>query len=518
MPIVQSGSINTTALLIPDCYIIITPPNSQNLNGVPSNVGGIVGTASWGPVNSPVVAGNVSQYAAVFGPIQARKYDAGTVLAVAAAQGANNFVVVRVTDGTDVAATIVVQSTCITFNSKYTGSFGNGTVVTVSAGSQTGTYKVVVGIPGLVPEAFDNIGLGLSGNALWVAIANAINNGTTAFRGPSNIVTAVAGAGTSVPASATYNLAAGTDGASGVTGTTLIGVDTASRSGMYALRNKSCAVAVLADCDTSTTWTTQVAYGLSEGTYMIGTGPAGDTIANAITTKSSAGIDSPWFKLCLGDWVSWLDTYNNQQRLVSPPGFFLGMLTNLSPNQSSLNKQMQSVAGTQKSLTNQVYSAADLQQLASAGIDVITNPVPGGSYFGARFGHNSSSNPLTHGDNYTRMTNYIAATLNAGMGIFVGQAQAANAIGAYGTPSQQARDTLGTYFDNLQSQGLIGAPGGPPAYAVQVDSVNNPQSRVSLGYLQADCSVQFQSIIEYFLINVQGGQSVQITRTSTVPT
>jgi hypothetical protein len=159
-----------------------------------------------------------------------------------------------------------------------------------------------------------------------------------------------------------------------------------------------------------------------------------------------------------------------------------------------------------------VYSNADLQQLAAAGIDLITNPVPGGSYFGARFGHNTSSNPLIHGDNYTRMTNYIAATLNAGMGKFVGMTQAANSIGQSGTPSAQALATLSAFFDNLQDQNLIGIRGGPPAYSVEVDAANNPPSRVALGYLQADVAVQYQSIIEFFLINVEGGQSVQITR------
>src|SRR5581483_1391491 len=389
MPISQAGSINTTALVVPNLYVQIQPPQTQFLNGVPTNVAGIVGTATWGPVNSPTTVGNPAQYASIFGPVQNRKYDAGTCLNLAVLQGANNFRVVRVTDGTDTAAQALVQTSCITFTSKYTGSFGNGITVSVTSGSQIGTFRVVVGAPGLVPEAFDNIGFGLSANALWVAIANAINNGTTVLRGPSAIVTAVAGAGIAAPVTATYNLAGGTDGAASITGAVLVGTDTAPRKGMYALRNTGVSVAALADCDDSTTWSTQIAYGLSEGTYMVATGPAGDTIANAIATKASAGIDSYALKLCFGDWLFWLDTTNNLLRLVSPQGAFLGMLANLSPEQSSLNQQMEGIAGTQKSFANQQYADADLQQLVSAGIDLITNPVPGGAYFGARVGHNS---------------------------------------------------------------------------------------------------------------------------------
>lgn len=516
MPIVPAGSLNTSALVVPDAYIVITPPDAQNINGVPSNVAGLVGTASWGPVNSPVVAGNIAQYSGVFGPVIPQKYDMGTALAVAAMQGGNNFRCVRVTDGTDAAATISIQSNCLAVSSKYTGSGGNGTAITISNGSAAGTFRVVVSKPGVVPETFDNIGLGLTANALWVAIANAINNGNTAFRGPSQIVTVAAGSGGATPALATYTLVGGLDGSSGVTGTTLLGADGTIRTGMYALRGTGCAVVALVDCDSPATWSTQVAYGVSEASYMIGVSPAGDTIANCISSKATQGIDNPWFKLMFGDWISWLDTYNNQQRFVSPQGFMVGMLINMAPNGSSLNKPMNGIAGTQKSAANQTYSAADLQLFGTSGIDVITNPIPAGASFGARFGRNTSSNPLTNGDNYTRMTNYLATTGNAAMGIFVGRLQAANAIGFAGTPSADAAAALRAFSNNLQSQGLIGVPGGPVAYGVQIDSTNNPQAQVSLGQLQAKWWVQYQSVITEFLINVQGGQSV-VVPANTVP-
>ena len=505
MPVTQLGAINTTALVVPDIYVQIVPPQTQFLNGVPTNVLGIVGTAPWGPVNSPVVIGNLAQLGAIFGPMVARKYDLSTQVATAVQQGANNFRAVRVSDGTDVAASIVVLTTCLTLTSKYTGTFGNNITVTISPGSQATTQKAVVAAPGLVPEAFDNIGAGLAANALWVAIAAAINNGTSAIRGPSAIAVATAGAGVTAPSSATYALTGGTDGATTITGSVLVGVDTVPRKGMYALRNTGASVALLADDDDSTTWSAQVAFGLSEGMYMVLTGPSGDSISAASAAKATAGIDSYAAKLLFGDWVYWLDTYNSVLRLVSPQGFVAGLLSNLSPQNSSLNKQLQGVVGTQKSYANQQYSAAELQLLGIAGIDIITNPVPGGSYFGARFGHNSSSNPVANGDNYTRMTNYIAYTLNAGMGKFVGQLQSSSV-------RAQARDTLASFCANLQQQGLIGDPSGGAAYSVQIDPNNNPASRVALGYMQADVKVKYLAVIEKFLINVEGGTSVQIAR------
>src|SRR4051812_30767844 len=112
MTIVQQGSINTTALIVPDLIIQIVPPSWTLLNGVPTNILGIVGTANWGPVNSPVIASGVADPARQFGPMQARKFDLGTAVAAAALQGAANFRLVRVTDGTDVAASTTI--TCST--------------------------------------------------------------------------------------------------------------------------------------------------------------------------------------------------------------------------------------------------------------------------------------------------------------------------------------------------------------------------------------------------------------------
>lgn len=507
MPISQQGQINTTALIVPDLYVQIVPPQVALLNGVPTNVLGIVGTAQWGPTNSPTIIGDMAAYARTFGAVQNRKYDMGTAVAIAVQQGANNFRCVRVTDGTDVAATATVQTNCLTLTAKYTGTLGNTVSLTLATGSQSGTWKATIAAPTLPPEVFDNIGAGLSGNALWVAIAAAINNGNSVQRGPSQILTATAGAGVTAPSAATTTLTGGTDGATTITGTVLLGQDTVPRKGMYALRNTGASVAMLADCDDSTTWATQVTYGLSEGTYMIGVGAAGDTIANAITVKNTAGIDSYAFKLMFGDWVYWLDTVNGATRLVSPQAFVAGLLANLSPQNSSLNKQVFGVVGTQKSNANQQYSSAELQSLIQAGIDLITNPVPGGSYFGCRSGHNTSSNSLTYGDNYTRMTNYIASTINAGMGKYVGQLQSASV-------RAQAAATLSNFLSSMEQQGMIGAVNGGPAYSVQIDAANNPTNRVALGYMQADVKVIYLSVIEKFIVNVEGSQATVI-RTST---
>lgn len=507
MPVYQQGSLNTTALVVPDLYVQIVPPSVTLLNGVPTNILGIVGSAQWGPVNSPVLLGSMGDYANNFGAIQNRKYDMGTHVATAVLQGASNFRGVRVTDGTDLAASTIILATCLTLTARYTGSLGNTLVASVGPGSAANTFRITIALPGLVPESYDNIAG--TGNALWVAMAAAINNGTGPARGMSQLVIASAGVGTTAPVTASYAFTSGTDGATGVTAVMLVGADTGTRTGMYSLRNTGASIGLLADCDTSSTWTTIVAFGLSEGVYMIGCGPAGDTVTNAAAVKATAGIDSYAFKLLQGDWVYWADPVAGITRVVSPQGFIAGRLANLSPEQSTLNKQLYGIVATQRSVQNLPYSGAELGVLGQAGIDVICNPVPGGRYFGARFGHNSSSNPVTNGDNYTRMTNYLAYTFNAGMGGFVGKLQSVQ-------PTDPVRrGVVATLSTFLQSMKDLQPQAQVDDFSVICDLSNNTPARIALGYLTTDVKVRYLSVIEKFIINLEGGQSVLVARAAT---
>ena len=509
MPIVQQGSINTTALVVPDLYVQIVPPQNLLLNGVPTDIVGVVGSATWGPIGRPVIVATMADYASSFGPLVARKYDMGTQVATAVQQGAQNFRCVRVTDGSDSAARLTLPSTAFTFTARYTGSSGNAIVVILGSGSQANTWRLTATLPGLLPEVYDNIGG--TGATFWQNLANAVNLGQGPQRGPSGFVTAAANSTVAAPVAGSYAFSTGTpgtDGASGVTATELVGADIAPRTGMYALRGQSCGVALLADSDDPTQWTTQAQFGLSEGVYMILTGPAGDNIQNAVTTKQNAGLDSYACKLMFGDWVWWNDPVNATLRTVSPQGFVAGRLANLSPEQSSLNKPLYSVVGTQLSGapgsgTSTSYAAADLGVLFQSGIDVIANPQPGGSFWGVRGGFNTSSNSAINGDNYTRLTNYIAASLASGMGQYVGQVINADLF-------RQIRATQLSFLQNMLSQGLLGSTDGSLPFSVICDTSNNPPSRTGLGYVQSDAQVLYQAINEFFIVNIEGGQTVQV--------
>ena len=520
MPIVQGGTLNTTALVVPDLYVQIVSPQDLILNGVPTNTVGIVGTASWGPVNQPSIIATMADYARAYGPVLARKFDMGTQVATAVQQGAQDFRCVRTTDATDTAATYAIffsgGAYAVLLTARYTGSLGNQIGVTLAPGSAAGSWRLTIGFPGQLPEVYDNLA-GSSPAAVWQALASAVNNGQSLLRGPSQLCVAALGSGTATPPALLIpqTLLNGSDGSAGVTAQTLVGADVIPRRGQYALRGQGCSIMLLADADDPATWTTQAGFAITEGLYAILTGPLGDTIAAAVTTKQAAGLDSYAAKLMFGDWLYWADPINGLVRLVSPQGFTAGRLSNLSPEQSSLNKPLYGVVASQKSGApgspqSTSYSTAELSALIGAGIDVIANPQPGGAFWGVRGGHNSSSNPATNGDNYTRLTNYLAATLAAGMGRFVGQVINADLF-------RRIRATQLSFLQALLGQRILGSTTGAQPFSVVCDLSNNPVTRTALGYVQSDAQVQYQAINEKFIVNLEGGQTVQVTRQTLPP-
>ena len=407
----------------------------------------------------------------------------------------------------------------LTIATNVTGATTSG--ATLSGGTAAGTsYRLTVSIPGQYPEVFDNIGAGLSGNALWTALANAINNGTSSQRGPSNIVIASVGAATATPVLTSVTLASGTDGVATINSSLLIGYDVLpQRTGMYALRGTGVAQADLCDLSDTTTFSTQVAFGLDIGCYMVATTAAGDTITNAVSELGNAGIDSFTIKVMFGDWVYWNDTYNQvPYRMTSPQGPVMGMLCNLSPQNSTLNRQLQGLVGTQKSITAIQYSSSDLQLLGSSQMDVIANPEPGGAYFACRFGKNASSNPTIFGDEYTKVTYFLAKSILVIGGKFVGQTQTYSERNA-------AKTALLQFLWFQWFNGIIGYPDVPapnastlPAaaqmpYQVVLDGSNNNQTTVALGYQYAYIKVVYLGIVRYFIIDLEGGASVSISTT-----
>lgn len=109
--IVPPGQFNPAALSADDLYIQIVNPPSY-IRGVPTDVFGVIGGASWGPVNTPVHMGSSQDGALAFGPVSAASltdaHDIATDIVLAFGQASSQASLegwgVRVTDGTDTAA------------------------------------------------------------------------------------------------------------------------------------------------------------------------------------------------------------------------------------------------------------------------------------------------------------------------------------------------------------------------------------------------------------------------------
>lgn len=389
--------------------------------------------------------------------------------------------------------------------SKYTGSLANSDTVTLAAGSSASTTKVTIARPNLTPEIYDNISG--AGAAFWTNLVAAINSGQSGVRGPSAFMVATAGSSTGSPTNGVSTLSGGTDGNTTITAAVLIGADTGSRTGMYALRGIGPAVVVLAGVTDDTTVTTQIALALTEGLYFMASGAAGEytNLTTAATAVASAGFVGPngyGVKRLLGDWCYFLDTVNGGvPRMVSPQGFAAGILASLLPFESGLNKQIDGLRGTQKSMANQKYSTADLTVIGGAGMDVICNPVPGGNYFGMRFGKNACNNAAINGDNYSRMIPYLEGSFAQVVGQFVGKV----------ITKDQASDAVACATDFLaglasaKPQPWISAPDGSQPYSVQIDL-----SRAATGYEILNVKVRLGPILLLFVLNLAAGQTVRI--------
>lgn len=637
MPTFLDGQMNLAALTVPGVYVDVVLPQ-PNLLGTPTNFEALVGVGSWGTPNTVIQGSKPNDVALSIGPPVIRSSDiASYVAASSEVGGAIGYLMVRVTDGTDTAASATINSG-ITLTGKCTGTLGNKITFSMQNGTLANSYVGIVSFPGRTAEQFNNVlgpvpasataafsanpsandtltiggsavtfvasgatGLqvnigtslavtlasllsflqgsadtnlvkfayaiatnsntltitanqfassgtnaGAAGNSLtlaksstaitvsgttlsggtgswqtfWTNLAAAINNGN-AYSGASLSVIATANTSTTPPVlSAVTTLSGGTDGASGVTDATLVGQDVLPRKGMYALRNSLADCFTLCDLATPADYAAIASFALSENMYAVQVTPSGDSILGAAATRINAGVDTPWFKLIQGNWPSFYDSYNGVTRLINPAAFALGIYGNLSPQMSALNKPLLGVTATQMTQIGQIYSDADLSAINSDGIDAIIGPQqsPGGYYFSFASGRNASSNTAANGDEYTRMTNFLArAAKSKAAGSFIGQLQSIQ-------PNDQTRAKAKALFDGFSAQ--LAAPqfgtgingqGMIDSWSTQCDLNNNPPNLQALGYLFLYWTVRYLNVTRYFVVKLNGGGNVTVSVQSTPP-
>jgi len=101
--IIAANQLNTLALGAPKAIVAIQTPTAP-IVAVNVQILGLVGVGSWGPINLATLLSGNDNAAASFGPVTNRSYDISTAVMVGVQQFCPAYKGVRVTDGTDTAA------------------------------------------------------------------------------------------------------------------------------------------------------------------------------------------------------------------------------------------------------------------------------------------------------------------------------------------------------------------------------------------------------------------------------
>lgn len=493
MAIVQAGTVNPLAQNTPGVLVVQNTPAVTALSGVASNVLGLVGTASWGPVDTPVtISGYDGSYQASFGPLINRSGDLGTVVSVAAAQGATNIVAVRRANNA-IAATGYANSGGLvgaTFTAAYPGSLGNQVAVSFTQGAKAGTIRTTVALPAISKsETYDNIA---NTSAFWTNL--------NAVVAASNLVNMAVGNATAAPMIGNSTiLTGGNDGVATLTPSQMIGSNggAGARTGIYALMGQKTSVIHVADCNSTSVWGAISSLATSETSYAFISGTAGETIANASANLDTVGIDTNYARVYLGDHLLWNDAVNGVQRYVPSAAFEAGRKAALSPNFSTLNATggQFPLKGVLGSMSGGSYIQADTDLLKLARIDVVGNPSPGGAYWSALQGINTSSNSLECDDAFTSMSNFVDRTFDAGMGAYVGK------------PLDDAllndmAASLNGFAIAMMDDGLISIDSnGNLPFSIVCNEALNPQTQEALGYAEADVTIRFNATTRNVIVN-----------------
>lgn len=179
--IVLGSQLNLSALSADDAYIDITSPPGY-IQGVPTDVMGFVGTASWGPVDQAVHLGSGPEGVSRFGPVSSAAltdpYDLATDILLAFGQASSlasaEAFCVRVSDGTDVAASKQLEGTAsqaeaVTIGGTITA--GDIVSLTISGGPLTSPAVVTYTV-----QSSDTVDTVAAGLALAVNNSVALKN------------------------------------------------------------------------------------------------------------------------------------------------------------------------------------------------------------------------------------------------------------------------------------------------------------------------------------------------------
>lgn len=515
----DQGNLNLASLSTPGAYVQLLPPTGLSVPG-PSNAIAIAGTGSWGPLNTALgpfssitgAAGAIGQFNIALW--QADQYDAmrAVMQALGEAQTTTslNVWITRISDGTDVAATLTLKDITsptalsgITLPAKYTGVGGNTIQVIVAAAGPTNTYNVTF-VASFGGQAYSETYLNIAGNGstsspFWANLNAAILRGNQS-RGPSALI----GTPTSVsstakdPAVGTFTLTGGTDGRSGVTSASFFGSDViGNRQGIYAFRGLPIVPAYV--CCAGLTDTTKAssvqAFCLSEVIRCVFPFASGTSTSTATGYRTSIAISDKRF-MYAKDWIYWVDPNSGQTCFTDPVPVLIGRAASLSPQLSPLNKQIYTVIGTEHA---QIYPADEIGLLNANGIWVIANPCLGSPFWGIASASTTSLNPIEQPVEYERLKDYVGIQFATTLNQFVGDPQ-----GPYDPDPTRAacKSDIDAAMQLMYTAGLI------VDWASECDAKLNVPLSVQAGYMRASLEYLPFTSVKYVVLNLSTQSSL----------
>jgi hypothetical protein len=512
----------TTNVIAPQPTV---PVGSPNLPSV------LIGTGSWGQPNVGIPFTATADLYDGVGSIQQVPSDLAThctqyILACAAMGTRGNGYAIRVTDGTDAAATVTVLDTTtptagfvLLLTAKCTGVRGNSGTATVTPNAQWTTskpiYDISLTISGAVSEVFQGIvaNNGTAYNAAtFVANArNAINSGLNLSRGPSKywIASAPGTQSTVVPLLSTSfaSSGTGTNGSGSLASSNYVGTPGLSATGMYAAGNLECGQFILCGCVDQTIAATMAAFATSNNCIAVGPSfPENTATATAITSKQTNNFNAI-SSVAILDFVQWYDPTLGQLRSLSPESNVLGVIGATSPEQNPGNNPqigLPHLVSTDRTASGSYNprTGTEASQATQAGITWIGPMNRNKSFLGLANGQNASGLAGQDGINYPRLTNYLKTALPLIVGSFV---DALQGVSNTDPTRRGVRNALNNFFKALQTNGQI------DNFNVVCDTSNNTQTTIAAGQLNVAISVEYLGAARFITLNLQGGVNVTIT-------
>lgn len=468
------------------------------VQGVSTGIWGIVGTFSKGPVNIPTLCIGLGDLKNKFGgPDTTLTGYLGAL--TAAGQGASQFQVVRITGTGAAAASVVAKDsqttpgTVFTFTYGSLGTGGNNVSLTVSAGTLTGTFKVVI-TDGDTVETWDNL--------ITVQPTTPIPNAVLLASIVSQIgtFTQPATPNTNTPASGSYPLTGGNNGTVPPAVAVYIGT-TGPNTGLQALAGATPAVnqVFLAGQSDPTVPAALQAFCSANTCMAAACAPQGTTQAAAKALTAALNTDRVVF---CWPWQQMYVQELNQTVIVPPSGYWVGEVSTLYPNQSPGNKNLAYTSGPEFPVSSSDIAAC---MDPSARIVPIGVPIPRGG-IGIASGATLSQTPATNPVYRRRVDDFIVQSINTALGQFVDEPITTSLM------TDQAH-TVSAFLDPLSGSNNEAGQPMISTFSVQCDLKNNPASITQNDMTVIDTKVKLFNMNRFLLFRTQIGSGV-VTTTS----